>query len=357
MSRIDELLQEAADRHVFSCASYAIGTGQGILEEGTVGTLGIDRGLADMNTMYDMASVTKIMVAMSFMRLFEQGKACLDDTVADFLPEYVGNNKAGMTIRELLTHTSALHGQAQLYRSAHTKGDLLTAIRYLPPRPAGSVEYSSQGMIVLGQIMEAIEEKPLDQILAEQLFEPLKMERSMYNPPEEYFSNIASTENCPWRKRMVIGQVHDENAVVLGGVAGHAGIFSTVHDMARVALAMLTGKTPDGDVYLHEATRKLMTSNHTRGMNLARGLGWQLKDEKNSPFGDLLSDASYGHTGFTGTAIFMDPERQMFTILLTNRVHPTREGNGIVHLRRTFNNLAVLSVEEYRNHGSNEKEG
>lgn len=346
MSRIIELLEQAASRHVFSCASYVVGTPECVVEQGVVGTLGIGRGPAAQDTLYDMASVTKVLVAMAFMRLFEMGKVCLDDTVAEYLPEYAGGNKADMTMRELLTHTSALHGQAPLFRSSHTKQDLLDAIRYLPPRPKGTVEYSSQGMIVLGQVMEAIEQKPLDQIMTEQLFVPLGMERTMFNPPQRLFDEIASTEDCPWRGHIVIGQVHDENAVVLGGVCAHAGIFSCTADMARAARAMLTGKTPDAKTYLHDATIRLMTRNHTQNMNLARGLGWQLKDEKASPFGDLLSDASYGHTGFTGTGVWMDPERGMYTILLTNRVHPTREGNAIARVRHIFNNLAVLAVEE-----------
>ena len=348
MSRIEELLQQAATEGVFSCAAYAVGTPEEIIEKGSVGNLGIGRGPANTDTMYDMASVTKIMVAMAFMKLFESGKVCLDDTVADFLPEYKNNNKASMTIRELLTHTSALHGQVPLFRSAHTKEDLLESIHSLPPRPSGTVEYSSQGMIVLGQIMESIEGKPLDLILQENLFDPLHMKRSMYNPPKDLFDNIASTEDCPWRGHIIIGQVHDENAVIMGGVAGHAGVFSTADDMIRLAQAMLSGRTPDGNIYLHDATRSLMTKNHTHGMNLARGLGWQCKDEKASPFGDLFSDASYGHTGFTGTGVFIDPTQRLFTVLLTNRVHPSRDGNGIIHLRHVFNNLSVLTVEDKR---------
>lgn len=348
MSRIQTLLEKAAEERVFTCAAYCVGTSQGIIEQGYTGILGLGREPAGQDTLYDMASVTKPLVAMACMRLFEQGKLCLDDAVAYYLPEYVGGNKADMTLWQLLTHTSVLHGQAPLFRSSHTRQDLLDAIRYMPPRDNSTVEYSSQGMIVLGEVMEAIEKKPLDQIMEEQLFAPLGMKDTRFNPPLEWAGRIASTEDCPWRGHVVTGQVHDENAVVLGGVCGHAGIFSNTCDMARVGQAMLSGHTPDGALYLHRSTRELMTRNHTKGMNLARGLGWQCRDERNSPFGDLFSAEAYGHTGFTGTGIWMDPQYDLYAVLLTNRVHPTREGNGIARVRHIFNNLAVLTVEDSR---------
>lgn len=343
---IQTLLQDAIDRKVFTCAAYTFGTSKTILESGCIGTLGNGRGPANQDTLYDLASVTKVLVAVAFMRLFEQGKFCLDDAVTEYLPEYIGNSKAGMTIRELLTHTSALHGQSQLFRTCHTKQELLDGIRYLPPRINNVVEYSSQGFIVIGQIMEAIEKKPLDQIMQEQMFDLLGMEHTLFNPPAELHENIVSTEDCPWRGRVVIGEVHDENAVVLEGVCAHAGLFSNTSDLAKVAQAMLTGRTAGGSLYLHNATRDLMTRNHTAHMQLARGLGWQCKDAKNSPVGDLFSDRAYGHTGFTGTSIWMDPDRDLFAVLLTNRVHPTRDGNGIVRVRHIFHNLAVLAAED-----------
>lgn len=348
MSQIQTLLEQAAEQRVFTCAAYCVGTSEDVIEQGYTGILGLGRGAAGQDTLYDMASVTKPLVAMALMRLFEQGKLCLDDTVARYLPEYAGSGKADMTLWQLLTHTSVLHGQAPLFRSSHTREDLLEAIRFMPARDNGTVEYSSQGMIVLGQVMEAIENKPLDSILEEQLFLPLGMKDTRFNPPQEWAARIASTEDCPWRGHVVIGQVHDENAVVLGGVCGHAGIFSNTRDMASVGRAMLTGCTPEGALYLRRATRELMTRNHTVGMNLARGLGWQCRDERNSLFGDLLSPRAYGHTGFTGTGIWIDPQYGLYAVLLTNRVHPTREGNGIARVRRIFNNLAVLAVEDSR---------
>jgi CubicO group peptidase (beta-lactamase class C family) len=136
----------------------------------------------------------------------------------------------------------------------------------------------------------------------------------------------------------VQGEVHDENAAVLGGVCGHAGLFSTAKDMAVLCKALLSG------TLLHPATLYQMTRNWTAGLNLARGLGWQKKDPDASPAGDIFTDASYGHTGFTGTSLWLDPELNCFAVLLTNRIHPSREGEGIHHVRRIFHNVAALEV-------------
>lgn len=349
MNLIMQHLQDSIDRKIFTGATYAYGTSTQILGTGYVGTLGIGRGPVDQDSLFDLASVTKVVVSVAFMHMFEEGKFSLDDTVAEYLPEYVGNPKAGMTIRELLTHTSFLHGQWQIFRTCRSKQDLLDAIRYQPPRPNQTVEYSSQGFIVIGQIMEAIEKKPLDVILQEHLFKPLGMDQTLFNPPESLFERIASTEDCPWRGHVVTGQVHDENAVIMEGVCAHAGLFSNTHDLALMAQALLSGRAKDGSVYLHRATREVMTQNHTPHMQLARGLGWQCKDDKLSPAGDLFSGKSYGHTGFTGTSIWMDPTRDLFAVLLTNRVHPSREGSGIVRVRRIFHNLVVLAAEDELN--------
>ena len=172
------------------------------------------------------------------------------------------------------------------------------------------------------------------------------MKNTMFNPPESFYSNIASTENCKWRNKTIIGQVHDENAVILGGVCGHAGLFSNVEDLGKLCKAMLTGKDAYGNSFLKSQTIELMTKNHTKGLNLSRGLGWQAKDKHNSPCGDLFSESSFGHTGFTGTSIWIDPKKNLYAVLLTNRVHPTREGDEIKRTRQIFHNLVVLNYDK-----------
>lgn len=348
MDTIQKHLETCIAKEVFPGATYVYGTSKQVLGHGALGKLAPQRGPVNENTLYDLASVTKPLVTMAFMKMFEEGLVCLDDTIADYLPEYKGYELGKSSLYQLLTHTSKISGSVQLYRSCQTKEAFLDAIRHLPPRDNvhTPVMYSSQGMIVLGEIMAAIEQKPLDQILKERLLTPLQMQHTMYNPSAELIENIASTEECPWRGgQMVTGQVHDENAVVLGGVCAHAGLFSTAADLAKVCQAMLTGLDAEGKRYYYPATIQLMTKNHTAGTNLARGLGWQCKDKTESPAGDLMSETSYGHTGFTGTSIWIDPERDLYAVLLTNAVCPKRGRGGMARARHIFHNLVVLEKE------------
>ncbi len=348
MNRIDLLLQEGVRRGVFSCATYSVGTAKGEMLTGHMGTLGIGRGKAGPDALFDLASVTKPMVAVAFMKLFEQGAVCLDDTIDRFLPMFAGYPKGKIPMHALLTHTSAIHGQVQLYRTCRSKEEMLLGVLHMPPRDltVPSVEYSSQGFMVIGEIVEKITGMPLDEAMRALVFDPLCMRDTLFNPPEALHSRVASTEDCPWRGHMITGEVHDENAVVMGGICGHAGLFAPAADVAKLCRAMLTGLAPSGARYLMPATIALMTRNHTKGLNLARGLGWQGKDPHGSPAGDLLSDASYGHTGFTGTSLWMDPSRDLYAVLLTNRVHPSRAGDEIVHIRHVFHNLAALCRDE-----------
>lgn len=345
---IKEHLQNCIDSKVFPGATYIYGTSKEILGHGCVGNLAIDRGPVNEDTLYDIASLTKPIVALAMMKLLEQGLVCLDDTIDYYLPEYAAFPKGKNTVYQLLTHTSVIPGQVQLYRTCHTKQEILDGILYLPPRDNHStpVNYSSQGIIVIGEIISAIAGKPLDQVMQELVFDPLDMKNTMFIPPETLFDNIASTENCPWRGKVVIGQVHDENAVVMGGICGHAGLFSPASDIAKVGKAMLTGRCADGSLFLRHSTIDLMTKNHTSGLNLARGLGWQCRDAHNSPAGDLFSERSYGHTGFTGTSLWIDPDRDLYAVLLTNRVNPTRNGDGIVRARHIYHNLVCYEWED-----------
>lgn len=348
MTRIDALLEGSAGRGAFSCATYSIGTSRGEIASGCMGCLGQGRGPAGMDTLFDLASVTKPIVAVAFMKLFEQGLVCLDDTIDRFLPSFRGHPQGKISMFALLTHTSSIHGQVQLYRTCRNKEEMLMGIQYMPPRDLvkPSVAYSSQGFIVIGEIIERITGMPLDEAMQALVFQPLEMDDTLYHPADALHEKVASTEDCPWRGHIVTGEVHDENAVVMGGVCGHAGLFAPAGDVAKLCQAMLSGKTPGGERYLMPATIKLMTKNHTQGLNLARCLGWQGKDPVGSPAGDLFSPISYGHTGFTGTSLWMDPARDLYAVLLTNRVHPSREGDEIIHIRHVFHNLAALYQDE-----------
>jgi CubicO group peptidase (beta-lactamase class C family) len=348
MDRIRELLQSSRDQRIFSGAAYEIGTPDRMVAHGLVGTLEWGGTPVLEDSLWDIASLTKVIVSLGAMRLFEAGELCLDDTIARFLPGYAGTDKADITIIDLLTHTSGIPGQQPMYKQITTREGMLEGIKRLPIRFARGtdVEYTSQGFIVLGTILEKISGCGLDALLSNEVFQPLDMYETVFNPQPELLPRIAATEDCPWRGKIIKGQVHDENAVVLGGVCGHAGLFSCVHDLAKVCKAMLAEGFAGEVRILSPSTIALMTRNHTSHLKLARGLGWQSKDRHNSPAGDLFSASSFGHTGFTGTSVWIDPDRQLYAVLLTNRVHPSRQSDEIRRVRSIFHNLAVLIAEE-----------
>ncbi|SFL67764.1 CubicO group peptidase, beta-lactamase class C family [Paenibacillus sp. 1_12] len=346
MSKLKHFLQQSRDRGSFSGAAYSVGNSAGIVERGTVGTLSWDGPSVESDSLWDLASVTKPIAILPLMVMLEQGKCYLDDVITHFLPEYKDTDKANITLRQLLSHSSGIPGQQPLYQTSPTKQDLMAAVRSLPLRysPGTDVEYTSQGYMILGDIIESIAGASLDIVLQQMVLDPIGLCQTMFNPPKSLHHRIAATEYCEWRHAVVKGEVHDENAVVLGGIAGHAGLFSTVDDMSLLCQTMLRlGETAQGR-FLQPETVRMMTCNETPSLKLSRGLGWQGRDRHDSPAGDLFSLSSYGHTGFTGTSIWMDPEADVFVVLLTNRVHPTRANQTIKRIRSIFHNLAVLSM-------------
>lgn len=346
MSKIQEFLLNCRQQKAFSGAAYVIGSASSVCEQGTIGTLRWEGGRpVESDSLWDLASLTKPLVAVALMKLFESGEFFLNDTIPHFLPEYKDSDKRDITLFQLLTHSSGIPGQQPLYHVAATPEEMMTAVLHLPLRfaPGTDVEYTSQGFMIVGRILEKIAGLPLDAAVKELLLAPLNMNNTGFLPPKSVWDHVAATEFCPWRNRMICGEVHDENACVLGGVAGHAGLFSTAGDMASFCRMLLQEGACGEKQYLNPATVRLMVKNHTPAMRLARGLGWQAKDPAGSPAGDLFSSASYGHTGFTGTSIWIDPEADLFAVLLTNRVHPSRSNDSILRIRPVFHNLAYLN--------------
>jgi CubicO group peptidase (beta-lactamase class C family) len=344
MNNINKFLTECNKRMAFSGAAYAIGTSNSVLEKGVIGTLKWDGDPVTMDSLWDMASLTKPIVAVLLMKLFEQGEICIDDKISYFLPEYEKTNKASITIQQLLTHTSGIPGEQPIYQIAKTPEDMMVAVRNLPLRfmPGTDVEYTSQGFMIVGKIIEKITGMRLDAAMQELLLNPLAMNNTCYNPSKDIRDTIAATEYCNWRGYMVCGEVHDENCLVLGGIAGHAGLFSNTEDLTKLCQTMLRYGEATDKQFLKPATVKFMTQNYTGEKKLARALGWQAKDRFGSPGGDLFSSISYGHTGFTGTSIWIDPKSDIFAILLTNRVHPSRDNDSIKRVRAIFHNLVNL---------------
>jgi CubicO group peptidase (beta-lactamase class C family) len=258
-----------------------------------------------------------------------------------YLPSFKGTLFGGFTIFELMTHTAPIPGTLGLFHRAHTKEEMLEILRTSSIRqdPPGSVLYTCEAFMLMGEIISAVDSASLDEVIRRRVLEKLGMKNTCYKPPSSLIDRIAPTEYCSIRDRLVRGEVHDENAWVMGGVSGNAGIFSCAPDMARLGVAML-GSLENG-AFLRKAVAELMCRNHTPGMDENRGLGWMVASPGSSA-GDLLSPASFGHTGFTGTSIWIDPDRKFYAVLLTNRVHFKRENTKLFRTRNIFHNLAVL---------------
>ncbi|MEU7341691.1 serine hydrolase domain-containing protein [Streptomyces sp. NPDC007074] len=339
MSTLEDVLVAGRARRVYSGAAWSVGTATGVRDRGWTGTRAWDGAALTGEETWDLASVTKPIVGLAVMALVERGALALEDTVGTHLPDYRGGDKAELTVARLLTHTSGLPGQVQLYRRHPTREALLEALRLLPPRtaPGTRVEYSSQGFILLGLIAESASGAPLDELVDRLVCAPLGMKETGFTPDAALRARAVATEDCPWRGHVVVGQVHDENAVVLGGVGGHAGLFAPLADMERLGRSLAAG-APE---LLRPETFALMTAAHTDAHALRRGLAWQGQDAVGSPVGPSFGPDSFGHTGFTGTSLWIDPATARYAVLLTNRVHPSRTGDAIVTVRRDFHTAAT----------------
>jgi CubicO group peptidase (beta-lactamase class C family) len=287
-----------------------------------------------VETLFDLASLTKpVATATAVMILKEQGRICLDEDVAAYLPEF---DRPGVSVFHLLTHTSGLPAWRPLYLEANGRSEIVRYLGELPleHEPGSKVIYSCLGYIALGEIVSKLAGMELDRFAYERIFKPLGMNDTFFNPPEERRMECAATEDSNsferrmtnyrsynWREGVVIGEVHDENAHFLGGVAGNAGLFSTASDLAKFCLMIMNG----GENILSPESVRMMAVAHTRELNESRSVGWI-----------ALPEGTLYHTGFTGTAIWLDLEHRAAAILLTNRVHPDATKEGIGEFRQQF---------------------
>ncbi len=353
-AELHRIIVDAHNDRSFSGACYEVGDSRGVLVADTVGTLAWGASAVRPDTPFDIASVTKPVVGLLAMALLEAGELALEDPISRYLPEYHHTDKSTLTLYQLLTHTSGIPGQQPLYRNASTPAALLAAIRGLPLsfEPGSGVEYTSQGFIVLGQILEEIAGEPLDRCLPRLVLQPLKMDETTFGLPEHDRGRAAATELCPWRRRVIQGSVHDENAHVLGGIVGHAGLFSTAADLGNLGRMMLRGGSTGRGSLLREQTVEMMTTPHTDHLQLRRCLAWQGHDPSGSPVGQRAAADSYGHTGFTGTSVWIDPTIDRYVVLLTNAVHPQRRPDGLGSVRARFHNLAFATNSASRSNSA-----
>jgi CubicO group peptidase (beta-lactamase class C family) len=318
---------------------------------------------ATLDTIYDLASLTKpLLTGLLCARQIQRGALTLDTSVSQYVAEFDRVDKRAITVRHLLTHTSGLPAWRPLYLLAEGKPDrTLSAIASidLEYKPGTRVVYSDLGFIVLGLLLERLKGARLAEMARSEIFEPLDLKRTFFNPETAMQTGIAACETgnayergmcgddvgdySNWREELIWGQVHDGNAYFLGGAAGHAGLFSTARETLQLANQFVSGQTR----LLEPATCELFRTNLTPGLEEARSFGWQLAETKDSAAGPDLPRDSFGHSGFTGTSCWNDPTHERVFILLTNRTHaralPFANINSV---RRKFHSLAVGMVQE-----------
>ncbi|MBM7771396.1 CubicO group peptidase (beta-lactamase class C family) [Actinokineospora baliensis] len=290
------------------------------------------------DTIFDVASVSKLFTSIAVLQLAEDGKLAIGERVATYLPEFGVNGKEAITVEQLLTHTSGLEPFIPLWRDWPDKPSRIKAVMdHAPSAPPGSTyTYSDLNLITLGVLVEQLSGEPLDAVVAKRITGPLGLQDTGYTPPAAKRSRIAATEyqTSPARG-MVRGEVHDENAWSLGGVAGHAGVFSTATDLAVLGQAILNGGSYRGKRVLREASVREMLTNHNAAYpGNAHGLGFEL--DQRWYMGGLSGPRTAGHTGFTGTSLVLDPASRSIAVLLTNRVHPVRTNGSINSAREAL---------------------
>ena len=279
------------------------------------------------NTIFDLASMTKLFTSLAAVQLIEDGRIALDAPVARYIPAFGANGKSDITMLNLLTHTSGLPPDPQPRLCAYpTREQQWAAVYAVAPvtPPNEAFLYSDMNMMTLGKVIETVTGKTLDRVIRQRITEPLQMSDTMFNPPASLKPRIAAEEYQPWTGRGIVwGSVHDENAYCVGGVSGHAGVFSTANDLAVLAQALLNGGQYQGTRILEEqSVRTLFTDYNQAFPTHAHGLGFELDQRRY--MGALSSPVTAGHTGFVGTSIVIDPIAHSFVILLSNRVHPSR---------------------------------
>lgn len=363
--KVNELLQDFIGKGAFPGASWAIGT-ETSREHGAVGNLTYENSspLVEDSTVYDLASLTKVICTTTLaMELWQEGKLELDKPAAGYWPEFGANGKENVTIRNLLAHNSGLIAYRTYHEMDETPTDILASIGQEPlqSRPGAQTVYSDLGFMTLGHIIEMIENRSLEGLFEERIAGPLGMKTAGFRPHSFQKDEIAPTEQVTeWRKSLhnsrgidpntvtyldassdtyIWGEVHDETCLLLGGVSGHAGLFASSIDLEKFAKFLLYGAQPGQGKLptlgtIHAFSRRL-------GMESSRALGWDTRSlEGYSSAGKLFGRHAFGHTGFTGTSIWVDPEAEKYCILLTNRVLPSRERTGLADARSSFADLA-----------------
>ena len=364
-SQISKFLAERISAGDFPSAVYLVAqNGEPVFSDAVGNAVVQPRQIpATVNTIYDLASLTKpLITGLLSSMLIQKGELALDEFVSHYLPEFDNSDVQPITIRQLLTHSAGLPAWRPLYILAECDPDsalTIIANSELEYKPGTRVIYSDLGFITLGLLLERLTGKRISELATTEIFQPLQLKRTFFNPEQAVQTGIAACElgnghereTCrnanpgkytSWREELIWGQVHDGNAFFLGGAAGHAGLFADGSDTLTIANQFLAARTE----LLKPATCALFRTNMTEGLNEARSVGWQLAATKDSTAGVSLPLDSFGHTGFTGTSCWIDPNNERVFILLTNRTHAhSLPFTNINSVRRQFHSLAVEALE------------
>ena len=349
--RAFQVLRDGISQRAFPGAAVAIAHQGKLIAHKGLGHFTYDAASPAVaaETVYDLASVTKVIAATTAcMILYDRGLFKLDQPIIEPLPEFATKNPGSedprrqVTLRMLLAHSSGLPAYVKLFQTAHNKDELLQQALRVPltATPGSRAEYSDIGFILLGQAIEKLSGEPLDQFCRREIFAKLNLAHTCFNPSADLKPTIPPTEDdCTFRHRMIQGEVNDENAFVMGGVAGHAGSFSTALDVSVFAQCMLQGGTP----LVKKETLEIFTRRQDSPPGTSRALGWDTPSQP-SQSGKYFSSRSYGHLGYTGTSLWIDPDRQLSVTLLTNRTWPDRGSQSIKQIRPAFHNAVIESL-------------
>lgn len=348
LTEVDRIIERGMKAGAYPGAAVVIGRNGAVVWQKGYGRLSwrsTSGGVDPRTSLYDLASVTKpVCTATAVMLLHDQGKLTLDTKIQSVLPEFTGRWKERVTVAHLLAHTSGLPPGRRIWLTANNPMEgrhqvLTTALNSMP---GGLVDYSDLGPVILGLAIERVSGMPLNRFCETQIFEPLGMHDTFYQPAADLKPRIAPTEMYPPRGHAAYGEVHDETAYTLGGISGNAGLFSTAQDLAIFAQMMLNGGSYGGLRLIQDSTVRRFT----QVVKGNRTYGWEVPmGERGS--GEYLSERSFGHVGYTGTSIWIDPERKLFVIILTNRVHDARArrpGIIIADVRHDVADAAALAI-------------
>ena len=337
-----------ADR-AFPGAYVVVGDSRGILAQVGAGRLNWGKSAkADDKSVWDLASLTKVIATTTALaQLVEAGRVALDAPVERYVPEWTGGGRDAVTIRHLLTHSSGLPA-FKPYDTLTQNPDSLASLLLSTPlerQPGERMVYSDIGAFMMGEVIKRVSGETLDAYFDRHVARPLRLRDTRFRPPGKWKKRIAPTEIDTLRGGLVHGAVHDERAYYLGGVAAHAGLFGSARDLARFATMMLRGGTLDGARILAPQTIAQFTAYADSAFS-NRALGWQKPAGNSAWAGRFMSSKAFGHTGFTGTSLAIDPELDLYIILLSNRVNPTRNNPRITDVRRRVADVVVTTIRE-----------